>query len=95
MKRARPARPANGMKYQCLCEQAARDALAALHGEPQQHKQVEPALAAAAADSLHTHSQRTVLDSLVGLMLGSGQHIIGKPLCCSCPHELLIAIYQL
>lgn len=45
--------------------QAARDALAALHGEPGQHKLAELEEKTAAADSLHTHSQQTVLDSLV------------------------------
>ena len=44
--------------------QAARDGLARLHGEPQHAKQVKPD-PDAGADSLHTHSQQQVLDSLV------------------------------
>ena len=44
--------------------QAARDGLARLHGEPQHAKQVKPD-PEAGADSLHTHSQQQVLDSLV------------------------------
>ncbi|EIE21580.1 DNA glycosylase, partial [Coccomyxa subellipsoidea C-169] len=48
---------------------AARDALALLHGEPRQHKPIDAGTAAAAADSLHTHSQQTVLDSLVRTIL--------------------------
>lgn len=45
--------------------QAARDALAALHGEPGQHKLAKLEEKTAVADSLHTHTQQTVLDSLV------------------------------
>ncbi|BDA44814.1 Putative DNA glycosylase At3g47830 [Coccomyxa sp. Obi] len=48
---------------------AARDALAALHGEPGRHKLAELEEKTAAADSLHTHSQQTVLDSLVRTIL--------------------------
>ena len=44
--------------------QAARDGLARLHGEPQHAKQVKPD-PDAGADSLHTHTQQQVLDSLV------------------------------
>jgi hypothetical protein len=70
----------------CTCgvrDQAARDALARLHGEPQKHKEVEPALAATAAESLHTHSQKTVLDSLVGFGLLSRSMLFGglPPFC--------------
>ena len=49
--------------------QAVRDALAALHGEPRRAQLGEPkheaGTAAAIANSLHTHTQQTVLDSLV------------------------------
>ena len=59
------------MMWQCMesntpCAgrvQAARDALAALHGEPRRAQLGENKHAA--ADSLHTHTQQTVLDSLV------------------------------
>lgn len=44
--------------------QAARDGLANLHGEPQQAKKVKPD-PEASDDSLHTHGQQEVLDSLV------------------------------
>ena len=44
--------------------QAARDALAGLHGEPRR-AQLGEDKHADAADSLHTHTQQTVLDSLV------------------------------
>lgn len=48
---------------------AARYALAALHGEPGRHKLAQLEEKAAAADSLHTHTQQSVLDSLVRTIL--------------------------
>ncbi len=55
----------HGEHFKPLTMQVARDALACLHGEPRQHKLAKLEEKTAAADSLHTHTQQTVLDSLV------------------------------
>lgn len=54
--------------------QAARDGLAGLHGEPQQAKKVKPD-PEAGADSLHTHGQQEVLDSLVSPHLSNACYL--------------------
>ena len=53
--------------YTTMLMQAARDGLARLHGEPQHAKKVKPE-PDAGGDSLHTHGQEQVLDSLVSLL---------------------------
>ena len=54
-----------GGRIVAMLSQAARDGLAALHGEPLREKHIKREPGVVDADSLHTHTQQSALDSLV------------------------------